>query len=265
MRALFSILVALLSVVMLAEGAEAQRRRRPRRPRPPAEQAEAPPAEPPPVAQPVQPAQQPNPYQQPPQQPDPAAQLQEGQPLPEGAPPEPSTEPASEFDPGPAPPDVSPIRAEYVTLMDDLVQARSRVAALGAELFRTRIRVDLQDRTGDHVNLARFVVHLDGAPVFQSDGPVENANNGREIFTGAMAPGPHVLTLEVEQRSREDEAYRYTLRESFRFQVVRERLSEVTLVLEDGSDMARSFPSGGEGRYEVHTRMRVATRALPAN
>jgi hypothetical protein len=70
--------------------------------------------------------------------------------------------------------------------------------------------------------------------------------------------------LEVEERSREDDAYRYTLRESYRFQVVRERLSEVTVTLEDGSDMARTFPSAGEGHYEVRTRMRVATRALPA-
>jgi hypothetical protein len=36
----------------------------------------------------------------------------------------------------------------------------------------------------------------------------------------------------------------------------------VTIVLEDDSDIARSFGSGGEGRYEVRTRVRVATRAL---
>lgn len=252
MRSFFTtILCALLAVAIFADDAEAQRGRRRRRPRPPPTEQTAVEPETPqePAAQPI-------------------AQPTGETPAPpaEGAlPAEPSSTPTEEHDPGPAPPDVTPIRTDYVALMDDLVQARMRVSALGAELFRTRIRVDLQDRTGDHVNLARFVVHLDGAPVFQSDGPVENAQNGREIFTGSLAPGPHVLTLEVEQRSREDEAYRYTLRESFRFQVVRERLSEVTLILEDGSDMARSFPTGGEGRYEVHTRMRVATRALPAN
>ncbi|MCZ7687341.1 MAG: hypothetical protein M5U28_54820 [Sandaracinaceae bacterium] len=176
---------------------------------------------------------------------------------------EPSSTPASEFDPGPPPPDLSPIRADYVALMDDMVQARMRVHALGNELFRTRIRIELQDRTGGLVTLARIVVHLDGAPVFQSDGPVERADQGRELFVGALAPGPHVLTIEVEQRARDGEEFRYSLRESFRFQVVRERLSEVTLVLEDASDMARSFPAAGEGRYEVRTRMRVASRALP--
>jgi hypothetical protein len=250
-RTLTTLLAAALSVALLADVADAQRRRSP-----PAEAAEADGADAegeavedaPPAAETEAEA-------------DEGAADAEAAPA---APEEPSTAPAPQFDPGPAPPDVSPIRADYVTLMDDLVQARMRVSALGAELFRTRIAIDLQDRTGGHTSLARLVVHLDGAPVFQSDGPVEGGDDGREVFAGSLAPGPHVLTLEVEQRAREDDDYRYTLRESFRFQVVRERLSEVTLILEDGSDMARSFPSGGEGRYEVRTRMRVATRQLPS-
>lgn len=262
-RPVVTLLLATLMLGVFVADADAQRRRRRRRP--PAEQVETPP----PVEEPsdadagATPA--PNPFG------DPSTTTQmddEGPPAPPGSNPvpveaEPSTTPTEALDPGPAPPDVSPIRADYVTLMDDLVQARMRVHALGNELFRTRIKVDLQDRTGGNVTVARMVLHLDGAPIFQSDGPVERAADGRELFTGALAPGPHVLTLEVEQRAREDDQYRYTLRESFRFQVVRERLSEVTLILEDGSDIARSFPAGGEGRYEVRTRVRVATRALP--
>lgn len=261
-RPVVSLLLATLVLGLFVADADAQRRRRRRRP--PAEQVEAPP----PVDQTESDGEatpDPNPFG------DPSASAQmdaEGAPVPPGsnttpAPEEPSTTPTEALDPGPAPPDVSPIRADYVTLMDDLVQARMRVHALGNELFRTRIKVDLQDRTGGNVTVARMVLHLDGAPIFQSDGPVERGAEGRELFTGALAPGPHVLTLEVEQRAREDDQYRYTLRESFRFQVVRERLSEVTLILEDGSDIARSFPAGGEGRYEVRTRVRVATRALP--
>lgn len=241
---LFASAVVLLLATITGD-AEAQRRRR--RPRPPAAQVEPPPAS----------AEDDDGADDAPSPPS-----AEATPSPAPPPTPPAPAPA---DAGPAPPDVSPIRSEYVALMDDLVQARMRVHALGNELFRTRIRVELHDRTGGQVTLSRIVVHLDGAPIFQSDGPVERAEQeGRELFTGALAPGPHVLTLEVEQRAREDDGYRYTLRESFRFQVTRERLSEVTLTLEDGSDMARSFPAGGEGRYEVRTRMRVATRALPA-
>jgi hypothetical protein len=251
-RALASVILAVLALAIFADDADAQRRRR-RRPRPRPETTEQAPAEPAPEETPAE---------EPVAQPVPAAPAQT--PPADGAPAEPSTTPVETYDPGPAPPDVTPIRTDYVALMDDLVQARMRVAALGAELFRTRIRVELFDRTGDRVSLARCVVHVDGAPVFQTDAELTDAQNGREIFAGSLAPGPHVLTLEVEQRSPEDASYRYTLRESFRFQILRERLTEVTLVLEDGSDMARSFPSGGQGQYEVHTRMRVVTHNLPA-
>jgi len=248
--------VALLLVLFFADAADAQRRRRRRRRRqPPAEEPATPPAE---ETESATDSAVP-----------PAADVEAAEPTPEepaeqAAPQaEPSEQPAQQFDPGPAPPDVTPIRTDFVALMDDLVQARMRVSALGSELFRTRITIDLQDRTGDQTNLARLVVHLDGAPVFQTDGAVEGGDDGREVFAGALAPGPHVLRLEVEQRATTDDAFRYTLQEDFRFQVVRERLSEVTLILEDSSDMASNFPSGGEGRYEVSTRMRVATRALP--
>lgn len=257
-RLLICTVLATMVLGSLPGDADAQRRRRRRPPR--TEQVQPPPEPETPEAEGAQadgdtPA--PNPFD------EPAAE--QGSDAPEPAPAaEPSTTPIDTFDPGSMPPDISPIRADYVSLMDDLVQARMRVHALGNELFRTRIRVDLQDRTGGAVSVARMVVHLDGAPIFQSDGPVERADQGRELFVGALAPGPHVLTLEVEQRARDDAEYRYTLRESFRFQVIRERLSEVTLILEDSSDIARSFPAGGEGRYEVRTRVRVATRALPA-
>jgi hypothetical protein len=144
-----------------------------------------------------------------------------------------------------------------------MVQARSRVAILGQELFQTRMTIEVQDRTGDEQTLARFVLELDGTPIHRSDGEIEGGAQGRRLFEGALAPGPHVLTLELEQRSREDTEYRVTQRDSFRFIVVRERLTEVSIVLEDDSDIARSFTSGGEGRFEIRTRVRVATRELP--
>lgn len=268
-RVLVSTLIALLVTVFFVDAADAQRRRRRRRRRqPPAEEPAEPPAA---EASPDEPAAPPaSPFEDEPAEetPTPPAEGADAPPAADTSEPPadaaPTETPAPQYDPGPAPPDVSPIRNDYVALMDELVQARMRVHALGSELFRTRITIDLQDRTGDGTNLARLVVHLDGAPVYQSEGAAEGLDDGREIFSGSLAPGPHVLRVEVEQRQREDDAYRYTLQQDFRFQVVRERLSEVTLVLEDESDMASSFPSGGEGRYEVRTRMRVATRALPS-
>jgi hypothetical protein len=78
------------------------------------------------------------------------------------------------------------------------------------------------------------------------------------------APGPHVLTIETEQRAREDAEIRYTQRETFRVQVHRDRLTDIEVVLEDDSSIVEQFHQGGEGRYEIRTRVQVATRELPA-
>lgn len=175
----------------------------------------------------------------------------------------PTPPPAESADPGPTPPDLAPIRQEYVQLMDEMVQARSRVAIVGQELFQTRMTITVQDRTGDEQTLTRFLLELDGTPIHRTDGEIEGGQQGRQVFEGALAPGPHVLTIDMEQRARDDPEYRTTQRESFRFIVVRDRLSEVTIILEDDSNIARDFRSGGEGGFDVRTRLRVATRELP--
>jgi hypothetical protein len=138
--------------------------------------------------------------------------------------------------------------------MDDLVQARTRVAVLGKSLFKTRVRVKLDNRASPDQTAARAQLWLDGTSIFSGDGAALR-DPERALWEGFAAPGAHVLTLEVEQRARDDEAYRYTLRESYRFMVVREHRTELRLVLEDDSDMAEEFPDDQEGSYEVQTRL----------
>ncbi len=158
-------------------------------------------------------------------------------------------------------PDLGPIREEFTAIMDELVQVRSRVAVLGRQLFRTRMRVVVQNRAGDDQTLAKLVLKLDGAPIFQGEGR-EVPEDGAQVFDGFAAPGPHVMTVEVEQRARADDDYRYELRDTYRFQVIRDRLIEVEIVLDDDSDIAEDFADDEEGEFDVRTRMRVATRAL---
>jgi len=177
-------------------------------------------------------------------------------------PPPAAATPASDADLGPAPPDLSPLRAEYSTLMDDMVAARELVATLGEDLFRTRVAITVQDRAGDDQSLASFALELDGTPVFHTEGEIEGGADGRQVYEGALAPGPHVLTVASEQRASEDSEYRYNDRDTYRFIVVRDRRTEITIILEDDSDIAQHFSHDGEGRYDVHTRVRVATRAL---
>ncbi len=246
------LVVISLSFVLIGSDAEAQRRRR-RRPRPqPTEQ----PAEPTPTPEPEAPeatdpeAPPENPFQ---------GEAGEGAPPPVEATPEPSPEPTTEPDLGPELPDLGPLRADFASLMDELVQARSRIAVLGAQLFQTKVVVRVENRASDQV-LSRLTIRIDGAPVFRTD--TDPGRDGREVFEGFAAPGPHDLTVELEQRARANESYRYTQTDRYRFLVTESKLTEITLVLDDDSDIAEDFEDDGEGEYDVRTRLRIATREL---
>lgn len=164
----------------------------------------------------------------------------------------------------PPPPDLSPLRDEFNSVMDELVQTRARIATLGRSLFRTKIRIDVQDRSGDEQSLTRIAVMLDGASVFRAQGAEFDGEDGKRVFEGFAAPGPHTVTVEIEMRARDGDVYRYTLRDGYRFEVLRDKLTEVVVVLDGESEIAEDFADDGEGEYDVRTRFRVATRDLEA-
>jgi hypothetical protein len=157
---------------------------------------------------------------------------------------------------------VSGLQTELSGLMDELVQARTRAALLGKTLFKTVTRVYLQNLAGDDAILSKVVLKLDGAPIFRGDSAALRGDESRQVFEGFIAPGPHVLTAEIEVSSRDDAAYGYNLRESYKFQALRDKRNELSLVLKDDSDVASEFPDEQDGEYDVRMRLRVRTKEL---
>jgi len=154
------------------------------------------------------------------------------------------------------------LRADVSTLTDDLVEARSRAAMLGKTLFKTQVRIRLQNLAAPDPVLVKVVLKLDGAPIYRTDGAALTGDEARQVFQGFIAPGAHVLSAEVEQRSRDDAAYGYVLHDTYRFQALREKRSELTLILDDDSDLASEFPDDSEGEYDVRVKLRVKTQDL---
>ena len=202
-----------------------------------------------------------------PQEPEP------GDPLPPAAaePPPPAASPAAQPSAAePAATEAEPLATEQLaslqselsTLMDDMVQARTRAGLIGKTLFKTLIRVHVQNLVGDDTALAKIVLKLDGAPIFRGDGGSMRGDEARQVFEGFVAPGPHVLSAELEQNSKNDQAYGYTLRESFKFQALRDKRNELSLTLRDSSDMASDFPDDQDGEYDIRMRLRARTREL---
>ncbi|HKP60926.1 MAG TPA: hypothetical protein VJV78_29555 [Polyangiales bacterium] len=180
----------------------------------------------------------------------PAAQPSAAQPAP------------AETKPAVDPEQLASLQSELSTLMDDMVQARTRAGLIGKTLFKTLIRVNVQNLVGDDTALAKIVLKLDGAPIFRGDGASMRGDDARQVFEGFVAPGPHVLSAELEQNSKNDQAYGYTLRESFKFQALRDKRNELSLTLRDSSDMASDFPDDQDGEYDIRMRLRARTREL---
>lgn len=168
---------------------------------------------------------------------------------------------------GPAPavgPPLSPLnpeREEFPTararrapgdlsrLLSDIAALRSRVAALTAALFSSRIRVSVRAE-GDDARIDSLAILLDDGVVFRAAERFV-AEDDRVVFEHAVAPGQHVLGVEVERHDARGNSFRTW--QSSRFSVVvpeRKRL-DALIVLVDDSEMADDFPEGEEGEYEL--------------
>ncbi|MGD8860378.1 MAG: hypothetical protein PVI30_10220 [Myxococcales bacterium] len=164
--------------------------------------------------------------------------------------------------PDPRQAEVEALEKELAAVMDALVQARARVSMLGKALFETRVRVMVRDLAIPDQTATRLVIALDGAPVYRGDGTSLPADPAHPVYEGFVAPGEHALTLELEHRGRDDERFRYTLRDTYHFEALREHRTDLLLVIDDDSDMAEDFEDDREGEYEVDSRLEV--RAVPS-
>jgi hypothetical protein len=248
--------LALCGVLALASAADAQassKRGARNNRRPPAAEPEAPP--------PSEPASDPAAAAPPAAPPSTEASPLAVTPSPAAEPAPAPAEPAVDTENEAAKQDAQAVREELSTVMDALVSARARAALLGKSLFKTRVRVQLvNDAAGDQL-LGKVALSLDGNPIYRGEGSTLDPE-GAKLFEGYAAPGPHVLTVEIEQRAREDDAYRYSQTSSLRFVVPRGTLTDLTLVLDDDSDIAEDFKDDDEGEYDVRLRLEVTARPL---
>jgi hypothetical protein len=140
------------------------------------------------------------------------------------------------------------------------IDRTSGSAAAGA--IKTQLRLRVQNLAAPDPRLIKIALKLDGSPVFVGDGNTLSGDDARQVFEGFIAPGPHVLTAEIEQQSREDASFGYSLHDTYSFKVQRDKLSELTLIVDDDSDMASDYPDDGDGEYDVRLKLRVRTKNL---
>jgi len=152
-------------------------------------------------------------------------------------------------------PDLSVLRADLASVMDELISARARVSVIAKALFNTPISISVV-RRADEQRLEHITLRLDGVPVHDSDGAALTRGEA-DLFEGFAAPGVHEVAIEISEVSKLNANYRYVRSERFRIEIKKGMRTRIELVLRDKSDMAEELPEDDDGEYEVSTLMRV--------
>jgi hypothetical protein len=144
---------------------------------------------------------------------------------------------------------------EYDKLLGDIAALRSRVAALTTTLFASKLRVVVETR-GDDARLASFNITLDEGVVFAAPDRF-SADDERTVYEHAVAPGHHVVGVEIERYDARNKQYRTWQSSRFSVVVPENKLVDAHLIVVDDSDMADDFPSDADGEYDLRVKLRA--------
>ena len=165
--------------------------------------------------------------------------------------PSPLTPEPNEFPKG----NLKPPPAEYDQLLSDIAALRSRVAALTTTLFKSKLRI-IVETAGDDARITSFVVTLDEGVVFSSPDRFV-ADDEKTVYEHAVAPGHHVIGVEIEREDTRGQQYKTWQTSRFSVVVPDSQLLETHMVVTDDSDMAEDFPEDEDGEYDVEVRVRA--------
>jgi hypothetical protein len=144
---------------------------------------------------------------------------------------------------------------EYDKLLGDIAALRSRVAALTTTLFASKLRVVVETK-GEDARLASFNITLDDGVVFAAPDRF-SADDERTVYEHAVAPGHHVVGVEIERYDARNKEYRTWQSSRFSVVIPESKLVDAHLQIIDDSDMADDFPSDADGEYDLRVKLRA--------
>jgi hypothetical protein len=153
---------------------------------------------------------------------------------------------------------VAPPPGEYDRVLGDIATLRSRAAALTTTLFKSKLRV-VVTTDGDQSRITKLVITLDDGVVFTAPERF-SADDGRVVYEHAVAPGHHVLGVEIERYDARGREYTTWQASKMSIVVPENKLLSAELELEDDSDMAVDFPNDQDGEYELNVKLRARVR-----
>jgi len=144
---------------------------------------------------------------------------------------------------------------ELDALMARVAALRTRIAALSATLFSSKLRIELRS-AGESVRLKALRVSLDGGVVYTA--PAQAFFEQPQIvYEHAVAAGPHVVAVEVERQDVRQPQFSTWQSSRFVVSVPEKRLLWTRLELDGESSMGEDFAEDEAGRYELAVRLDV--------
>jgi hypothetical protein len=150
---------------------------------------------------------------------------------------------------------VQPPPVEYDKLLGDIASLRSRVSALTTTLFASKVRVVVETR-GNDARVASFSVTLDDGVVFSAPERFV-AEDERTVYEHSVAPGHHVIGVDVERFDTRSNEYRTWQSSRFSVVIPESKLVDAHLIIQDSSDMGKDFPDDQDGQYDLRVRLRA--------
>jgi hypothetical protein len=147
---------------------------------------------------------------------------------------------------------------DFAKIMGDIATLRARVAAIGDVLFKSRIAIRIETR-GDHAKIGKLALSLDDGIIYTAP-PGFFADDEVAIYDHAVAPGRHVLTVDVERRDDRGETFRTGQQSRVTLDVPENQRLEAYIRIDDDSDMGSDFPSSQKGSYDLRVRVRAKVR-----
>jgi len=145
--------------------------------------------------------------------------------------------------------------AEYDRLLGDIATLRSRVSALTTTLFASKVRVVVETR-GNEARVASFTVTLDDGVVFSAPERF-SAEDERTVYEHSVAPGHHVLGVDIERFDTRNKEYRTWQSSRFSVVIPESKLVDAHLIIQDSSGMGKDFPDDQDGEYDLRVRLRA--------
>lgn len=151
------------------------------------------------------------------------------------APPPPAEKAEKSEKPKAAGPSVEALRAEYDELRDALFRSRARRETLENALFSTQLLPTIVWEGGRHHNIKRAEVRFDGVRLWES-GEGLTADKPVTLAPKSAPPGPHVLGVRIEVRSREDPKLGYVSDQSFALTLPEGKKTTVEITVDEDGD-----------------------------